>query len=86
MRRSSILLILDWVCCLSESHPSLLQFCDFGCITLLDILISSATLSYDSNFLTFVDSASKWKDSSSGQHVEYDQRPDIFRFVDVYEC
>lgn len=23
--------------------------------------------------------ASKWKDASSGQHVEYDQRPDIFR-------
>ncbi|CAA0837516.1 Protein kinase family protein [Striga hermonthica] len=23
--------------------------------------------------------ASRWKDSSSGQHVEYDQRPDIFR-------
>jgi hypothetical protein len=28
-------------------------------------------------------SASKWKDASSGQHVEYDQRPDIFRFVNV---
>lgn len=25
--------------------------------------------------------ASKWKDIASGQHVEYDQRPDIFRFV-----
>ncbi|GAA0166596.1 non-receptor serine/threonine protein kinase [Lithospermum erythrorhizon] len=23
--------------------------------------------------------ASKWKDASSGQHIEYDQRPDIFR-------
>ena len=28
-------------------------------------------------------SASRWKDASSGQHVEYDQRPDIFRFVNV---
>jgi serine/threonine protein kinase len=23
--------------------------------------------------------ASRWKDSHSGQHVEYDQRPDVFR-------
>ena len=24
--------------------------------------------------------ATKWRDSSTGQHVEYDQRPDIFRY------
>lgn len=41
--------------------------------------------------------ATKWKDSSSGQHVEYDQRPDMFRWVmcafinykcycDPYDC
>jgi hypothetical protein len=24
--------------------------------------------------------ATKWKDSSTGQHVEYDQRPDMFRW------
>ena len=29
-------------------------------------------------------SASKWKDVASGQHVEYDQRPDIFRFVGLF--
>lgn len=28
-----------------------------------------------------VNAASRWKDAASGQHVEYDQRPDIFRFV-----
>uniref|UniRef100_A0A162ACT5 non-specific serine/threonine protein kinase n=1 Tax=Daucus carota subsp. sativus TaxID=79200 RepID=A0A162ACT5_DAUCS len=30
-------------------------------------------------FLVDLGLASRWKDSSSGQHVEYDQRPDIFR-------
>lgn len=25
-------------------------------------------------------SASRWKDTSSGQHVDYDQRPDVFRY------
>ncbi|XP_078430883.1 casein kinase 1-like protein HD16 isoform X2 [Wolffia australiana] len=30
-------------------------------------------------FLIDLGLASKWRDSSSGQHVEYDQRPDIFR-------
>lgn len=24
--------------------------------------------------------ATKWKDSTTGHHVEYDQRPDVFRF------
>ena len=31
-------------------------------------------------FITLHNAATKWKDASSGQHVEYDQRPDIFRF------
>ncbi|KAL5720561.1 Casein kinase 1-like protein hd16 [Ranunculus cassubicifolius] len=30
-------------------------------------------------FLIDLGLASKWKDASSGEHVEYDQRPDIFR-------
>ncbi|CAA6658571.1 unnamed protein product [Spirodela intermedia] len=30
-------------------------------------------------FLIDLGLASKWRDSSSGQHVDYDQRPDIFR-------
>lgn len=30
---------------------------------------------YSANVVT----ATKWKDSSTGQHVEYDQRPDMFR-------
>ncbi|CAL9156486.1 unnamed protein product, partial [Musa hybrid cultivar] len=30
-------------------------------------------------FLIDLGLASKWKEASSGQHVEYDQRPDIFR-------
>lgn len=29
--------------------------------------------------LMFFGSASRWKDASSGQHVDYDQRPDVFR-------
>ncbi|KAM7269026.1 hypothetical protein ACFE04_024523 [Oxalis oulophora] len=35
-------------------------------------------LGLDTNILNH-DSASKWKDASNTQHVEYDQRPDIFR-------
>jgi len=32
--------------------------------------------------LPFALSASRWKEGGpSGQHVEYDQKPDIFRFV-----
>ena len=27
--------------------------------------------------------ATKWRDSANGQHVEYDQRPDMFRWIDV---
>ncbi|XP_020264878.1 casein kinase 1-like protein HD16 isoform X1 [Asparagus officinalis] len=30
-------------------------------------------------FLVDLGLATKWKDSSTGQHVEYDQRPDVFR-------
>ncbi|KAG0456667.1 hypothetical protein HPP92_024455 [Vanilla planifolia] len=30
-------------------------------------------------FLVDLGLATKWKDSASGQHVEYDQRPDVFR-------
>nr|KJB07483.1 hypothetical protein B456_001G026300 [Gossypium raimondii] len=30
-------------------------------------------------FLVDLGLATKWRDSSSGQHVEYDQRPDVFR-------
>jgi len=31
--------------------------------------------------LCFIDdfAATKWKDSANGQHIEYDQRPDVFR-------
>jgi serine/threonine protein kinase len=31
-------------------------------------------------FLVDLGLATKWKDAGSGHHVEYDQRPDIFRF------
>jgi len=30
---------------------------------------------------TYFASASRWKDASSGQHVDYDQRPDVFRCI-----
>lgn len=47
------------------------------------ILINStcATLLFSVIFFSF--SASRWKDASSGQHVDYDQRPDIFRYVNL---
>jgi len=31
-------------------------------------------------FLVNVFVATRWKEAGSGQHVEYDQRPDVFRF------
>jgi hypothetical protein len=33
-----------------------------------------------------VNAATKWKDARSGQHVDYDQRPDIFRLVGHVQC
>lgn len=30
--------------------------------------------------------ATKWRDTSSGKHVDYDQRPDMFRYVITLEC
>jgi len=30
-------------------------------------------------FLVDLGSATKWKDSATGLHVDYDQRPDVFR-------
>lgn len=36
------------------------------------------------NILSIYDiAATKWRDSSTGQHVEYDQRPDMFRLAFV---
>ncbi|KAL8036809.1 hypothetical protein ABFX02_11G000500 [Erythranthe guttata] len=35
-------------------------------------------------FLIDLGLASRWKDAPSGQHVEYDQRPDIFRYASVH--
>lgn len=31
------------------------------------------------NTVSIVVAATKWRESSSGVHVEYDQRPDVFR-------
>jgi hypothetical protein len=33
------------------------------------------------NLMRICFSATKWRDTSTGQHVEYDQRPDMFRFL-----
>lgn len=44
---------------------------------MLDIYVVSFNL-FNILFCTIV--ATKWKDAGTGHHVEYDQRPDIFRF------
>lgn len=49
----------------------------FSCLELLDIFMA-----HQCPYHAF-SSASRWKDASSGLHVDYDQRPDIFRFVNV---
>jgi hypothetical protein len=36
----------------------------------IDVLVTS-----------FVMAATRWRDGTSGQHVEYDQRPDVFRYA-----
>ncbi|XP_027367342.1 casein kinase 1-like protein HD16 isoform X2 [Abrus precatorius] len=43
------------------------------------LLGQPATAQEKKLFLVDLGLATKWKDSSSGQHVEYDQRPDMFR-------
>ena len=73
-----------WLFCLqtrtnhSFYHYSIVHIAFYNC-TLEILFWCIAILTY---FVT--DSASRWKDSSSGQHVEYDQRPDIFRFVEFW--
>lgn len=47
----------------------------------LFLLIALVPLLFSVIFFSF--SASRWKDASSGQHVDYDQRPDIFRYVNL---
>ncbi|XP_061348559.1 casein kinase 1-like protein HD16 isoform X2 [Gastrolobium bilobum] len=43
------------------------------------LLGQPATAQEKKLFLVDLGLATKWRDSSSGQHVEYDQRPDMFR-------
>lgn len=43
------------------------------------LLGQSGTADEKKLYLIDLGLASRWKDASSGQHVEYDQRPDIFR-------
>ncbi|XP_061367615.1 casein kinase 1-like protein HD16 isoform X2 [Gastrolobium bilobum] len=43
------------------------------------LLGQPATLQEKKLFLVDLGLATKWRDTSSGQHVEYDQRPDMFR-------
>lgn len=60
--------------CWRATHP-------FLAVRLLPFFFSHF---YCFNLVLFnYDVASRWKDASSGQHVEYDQRPDIFRFVKI---
>lgn len=42
----------------------------------LNYILFSHQCYYLQNFV-----ATKWRDSANGQHVEYDQRPDVFRWV-----
>lgn len=41
------------------------------------MLISSQTCIY---WFLLIHAATKWRDTSSGLHVDYDQRPDVFRY------
>ncbi|MFQ6650924.1 hypothetical protein Gotur_022609 [Gossypium turneri] len=43
------------------------------------LLGTPGTLDEKKLFLVDLGLATRWRDSSSGQHVEYDQRPDVFR-------
>ena len=67
------------------SHCSLLIFCELCFTCALNLLYTNADLKFELtsfSFLPFALSASRWKEAgSSGQHVEYDQKPDIFRSV-----
>jgi hypothetical protein len=45
------------------------------------LLGTPGTLEEKKLFLVDLGLATRWKDTGSGEHVEYDQRPDIFRFV-----
>ncbi|KAK4413104.1 Casein kinase-like protein HD16 [Sesamum alatum] len=44
-----------------------------------NFLLGQPTVDEKKLYLIDLGLASRWKDASSGQHVEYDQRPDIFR-------
>ncbi|KAB5512161.1 hypothetical protein DKX38_029189 [Salix brachista] len=52
-----------------------LYLIDLGLVALCAIYMSV----FIANAFNVFGSASRWKDASSGQHVDYDQRPDVFR-------
>lgn len=72
------------------SHCSFLIFCELCFTCALNLLYTNADVKFELtcfSFLPFALSASRWKESgSSGQHVEYDQKPDIFRFFCQIVC
>lgn len=55
---------------------------DLGLGNVVNVIRWSSTLKIFelSKFLCLYYSASKWRDSTTGRHIEYDQRPDIFRY------
>ncbi|MCI00983.1 serine/threonine-protein kinase VRK1-like, partial [Trifolium medium] len=53
-------------------------------LLILDKMHSRGSAGYSTReekklFLVDLGLATKWRDTSTGQHVEYDQRPDMFR-------
>lgn len=75
MRKSCILSILVWVC--------LMEVIDSknGKIIPWDAFICLYKIWKHWCCILFVSLASKWRDASTGRHVDYDQKPDVFRFV-----
>ena len=72
MRKNYFLLILDWVI-------TKMPFSSFS-LTLNCWFLGFWLSPLNHNFLNFSGhSATRWQDSSTGLHVEYDQKPDVFR-------
>jgi serine/threonine protein kinase len=55
---------------------------DLGLGNVVNVIRRRSTLKIFelSKFVCIYYSASKWRDSTTGRHIEYDQRPDVFRY------
>lgn len=46
-------------------------------------LVMFGSLKFLFPYIVFYSSATRWRDTSTGLHVDYDQRPDVFRYCQV---